>query len=238
MNLAAFLWGRRAAHDLAAVNRLLARRNAPKPETLDDVIARRVAFLTDYQDTAYAEAYRQFVAEIHGKTDEPFAMAVARNLFKLMAYKDEYEVARLYAEGRFARDVAKRFTGDFKLTFHLAPPFGGNREKKTFGPWLFGLMRLLASMKRLRGTVFDIFGRSAERRMERAMIADYRNMVTGISARLTPGNHKTALLLVNLPDNIRGFGHVKAASIAAAEKQRHALLAQFEASGLRKSAAE
>ena len=245
LNLEAFQWGRRAAHDLAAVKAVVNRREMPKAETLDDVVARRVVFLTDYQNTAYAESYRLFVNGIRARTDDAFALAVARNLFKLMAYKDEYEVARLYTEGSFASALAKKFTGDFKLTFHLAPPLLGKRDavtghavKSSFGPWMMTAMKLLAKMKGLRGTAFDIFGRSEERRKERTLIEDYRLMISDISTRLTPANHQTAMMLANLPEQVRGFGHVKAASVAAVEVRRSELLSAMKAAAILSNAAE
>ena len=245
LNLEAFQWGRRAAHDLTAVKAVVNHRDIPKAQTLDDVVARRVAFLTDYQNAAYAESYRRFVDDISTRTEDAFALAVARNLFKLMAYKDEYEVARLYADGSFARELAKKFSGDFKLTFHLAPPLLGKRDaitghavKSTFGPWMMTAMKLLAKLKGLRGTAFDIFGRSAERRMERQLIEDYRATITDISTRLSPYNHSTAVMLANLPEQIRGFGHVKAASVAAAEIRRNELLSAMNAAAILSNAAE
>ena len=183
MNLAAFAWGRRAAVDEQAVRAVIGAKAEKKPETLDELVARRVEFLTAYQDAAYAESYRSFIARVRAAS-EPLALAVARNLFKLMAYKDEYEVARLYTDGSFAASLAKQFKGDYTLKFHLAPPvmgradaFTGKPVKTEFGPWMMTGFRLLAKMKRLRGTALDLFGRTAERRMERQLIADYRALI-------------------------------------------------------------
>jgi indolepyruvate ferredoxin oxidoreductase len=237
MNLEAFEWGRRAAHDLAAVTALLARRVEPKAETLDDIIARRTAFLVDYQDEAYAGTYRKFVTDVRRRTDDAFAMAVARNLFKLMAYKDEYEVARLFTDGAFASELAQRFTGDYKLTFHLAPPGGSRSRKKSYGPWMLAVMKILARLKYLRGTAFDIFGRSEERREERRLIADYRSQIEGLAANFANINRQAAIELANLPQQIRGFGHVKRAAMAAAAKRREELLKSLqERAEIRKAA--
>ena len=234
MNLAAFARGRRAAVDEAAVRAVIGAKLEKKAETLDEVIARRVDFLTAYQNAAYAENYRVFVAKVRS-VSEPLALVVARNLFKLMAYKDEYEVARLYADGSFAEKLAQQFTGDYRLTFHLAPPlrgrvdgFSGKPVKSAYGPWMMGAFRLLARMKRLRGTAFDIFGRTAERRMERQLIADYRAAIERLTANPQRAARPEALELASLPDMIRGFGHVKEANLAKAKAREAELLRALE----------
>ncbi len=234
MNLQAFMWGRRAAADEAAVRAVIGVRDTQKAETLDDIVARRVAFLNGYQNAAYADNYRAFVSKVRAKS-EPLALAVARNLFKLMAYKDEYEVARLYSDGSFAESIARQFKGDFKLKFHLAPPILGRRDdftgkplKTEFGSWMMSAFKLLAKLKGLRGTSFDVFGRTAERRMERELIADYRATIEGLLPKVTAANVKTALELAALPEMIRGFGHVKEANVAKARLRESELLAQFE----------
>ena len=232
MNLAAFAWGRRAAADEAALRALTGARAAAKPETLDEIAARRVEFLTAYQDAAYAESYRAFVEKVRVAA-EPLALPVARNLFKLMAYKDEYEVARLYTDGAFAARLGAQFTGDVRLTFHLAPPLLGRIDpatgkpaKMTFGPWMMQAFRLLAKFKWLRGTAFDPFGRSAERREERQLIADYRTLIERLLQHAEHVRPETALELACLPETIRGFGHVKEASIAKAKAREAELLAR------------
>jgi len=244
MNLAAFAWGRRAAVDEAAVRAVIGARAEKKPETLDEIVARRAAFLADYQDAAYAESYRGFVAKVRA-VSEPLALAVARNLFRLMAYKDEYEVARLYSDGSFAANLAKQFTGDYKLTFHLAPPirgrtdsFTGKPVKSQYGAWMMTGFRLLAKMKRLRGTAFDIFGRTAERRMERQLIADYRALVEGLIADPARARRPEALELASLPETMRGFGHVKDANVARAKAREAELLAVMAEGSAMKKAAE
>ncbi|MFN4142681.1 indolepyruvate ferredoxin oxidoreductase family protein [Aestuariivirga sp.] len=245
MNLAAFAWGRRAAVDEQAVRTVIGARAERKPETLDEIVARRADFLTAYQDRAYAESYRAFVARVRA-VSEPLAFAVAKNMFRLMAYKDEYEVARLYTDGSFAQSLAQQFKGDFKLKFHLAPPIlgrvdpvSGKPVKTEFGPWMMGAFRLLARMRRLRGTAFDVFGRTAERRMERRLIADYRAMIEGLLPVLAPARLETALALAELPGTIRGFGHVKEANLAKAKLREAELLAAFRGSApAMKAAAE
>jgi indolepyruvate ferredoxin oxidoreductase len=245
MNLAAFLWGRRAAVDEAAVRAVIGEAPQRKPESLAEIVARRAAFLTDYQSAAYAESYRSFVDKVR-QGSEPLAAAVATNLFKLMAYKDEYEVARLHSDGSFAAGIARQFKGDYKLTFHLAPPILGRRDavtgkpvKSSFGPWMMTVFQLLAKLKGLRGTAFDIFGRTAERRMERQLIADYRAMIEGLLPALGPSNLETAVMLASLPATIRGFGHVKEANVAAARLREAELLRQFSGTAPKlKAAAE
>ena len=242
MNLAAFEWGRRAAVDEQAVRAVIGAKHARKAETLDEIVARRVTFLTGYQDAAYAESYRSFVARVRAAS-EPLALAVARNLFKLMAYKDEYEVARLYSDGSFAAAVARQFKGDVRLTFHLAPPGLGRRDpvtgkpvKGAFGSWMMGAFRILAALKRLRGTAFDVFGRTAERRMERQLIVDYKALIERLIVSPQQLDGAIALELAELPQSMRGFGHVKEANVANAKARETELLAALSASVVRKAA--
>jgi indolepyruvate ferredoxin oxidoreductase len=249
MNQAAFHWGRRAVVDRAAVDTLAKPTAAISSdarklsESLDETVARRAAFLTAYQDAAYAARYRAWVdkakaaeaARAPGKSG--LADAVARYLFKLMAYKDEYEVARLYTDGAFLRQVENEFDGDnLRFEFHLAPPLFAPRDKVTglprkisFGPWVLPLFRLLARLKGLRGTAFDPFGRTLERRTERKLIADYEAMLDEVLAKLTPDNHAVAVGLAAIPEKIRGFGHVKQQHLTAAKADEAALLEQFRA---------
>jgi indolepyruvate ferredoxin oxidoreductase len=245
LNRAAFRWGRRAAADPA----LVAARAVPAAavpdshrlsETLDETVARRVAFLTDYQDAAYAGRYAAWISRVRAAENarvpgaEELANTVARALFKLMAYKDEYEVARLYAESDFLKRVAKEFEGPYQLHFHLAPPILGERDpasghlkKRSFGPWMLGAFRVLARLKRLRGTPFDLFGRTPERRMERQLIAEYESVLEEILAALAPANHALAVELAALPLDIRGFGHVKEANRVRVKEREKELLARF-----------
>jgi len=249
MNKAAFHWGRRAAADPAAVEALI----KPKPEaasdarrlsqSFDEVVARRVAYLTAYQDAAYAARYRRLVeqaaavetAKAPGKSG--LADAVACYLFKLMAYKDEYEVARLYSDGSFRKQVASEVGGEqLRLHVHLAPPLlarrnkaTGEPRKMTFGPWIFPLFALLAKLKFLRGTAFDPFGYSLERRTERALVRDYEVLLEEVLAKLNGENHAVAVGLAAIPEKIRGFGHVKMRHLKAAKADEAALLEQFRA---------
>jgi indolepyruvate ferredoxin oxidoreductase len=244
-NRAAFRWGRRAAVDPA----LVAARATPegavpashrRSENLDEVIERRAAFLAGYQDAAYAERYRARLRRVRDREaalmpgSEALGDAIARSLFKLMAYKDEYEVARLYTESDFLRRLADRFEGAYQLHFHLAPPILGNRDpatghlqKREFGPWMLPLFRILARLRFLRGTRFDIFGRSAERQMERRLLADYEALVDELLAGMTPANHATAVALAALPLEIRGFGHIKEQNRVRTKEKEAALLARF-----------
>lgn len=253
MNLAAFEWGRRMAVDPAAVE-AAARPAAPAAAlsaTLEEMVEKRAAFLADYQNAAYAQRFRARVAAVRaaerarapGKSG--LAEAVARYLFKLMAVKDEYEVARLYSDGAFARQLAAAFEGDLKLTFHLAPPLfsrpgpDGFPRKMAFGPWMMRAFGLLARGKSLRGGWLDIFGYSAERRGERALIGQYEALLDELCASLTPANHALALALAEIPEKIRGFGHVKARRLQAAKAEEAALLAQWRGGGdVAKMAAE
>jgi indolepyruvate ferredoxin oxidoreductase len=245
MNQAAFRWGRRAALDMAAVEALVTapeetRDSLHLSESFDEMLARRVAFLSDYQNAAYAQRYRTLVertraAEAARAPGEcGLAEAVARYLFKLMAYKDEYEVARLYDES-FVRQAKSTFSGEnLRLRVHLAPPLlarinpaTGEPKKITFGPWIFPVFRLLARMRVLRGTAFDPFGYTAERRTERQLISDYEAMLAEVLASLTPENHHLAVGLAAIPDKIRGFGHIKMRSLTAAKADEAALWEQF-----------
>jgi indolepyruvate ferredoxin oxidoreductase len=243
-NKAAFEWGRRAAHDLQAVAALWQKAGAgeqviqfKKRDSLDDLIARRVDFLTGYQNAGYADQYRHFVNRVRaseaslGKTT--LTEAVARNLFKLMAYKDEYEVARLHSDPAFHARLASQFEGDYKLKVHLAPPLiakkneRGELVKQPFGPFMFKVFKLLARFKGLRGTSLDIFGRTEERRTERALIGQYRSDVEALLTGLTSTNHALAVEIARLPEQIKGFGHVKERHLAAARSRREGLLQQW-----------
>ncbi len=246
-NTAAFHWGRRAALDLAAVQEAAAPKTEVRDEnrrlsqSFDEVVERRVAFLTAYQNAAYAERYRALVekAKAAEATRAPgqcgLAEAVARYLFKLMAYKDEYEVARLYTDGAFLKQVANELGGDnLRLEFHLAPPLlaridptTGVPRKMSFGPWMMTVFGWLAKLKFLRGTPFDPFGYSQERKTERKLVADYEAMLDEVLPKLTPDNHAVAVGLAAIPEKIRGFGHVKARHLAAAKADEAALMEQF-----------
>ena len=248
-NIAAFRWGRRAAANPAAVQTLLQPKEKIENDSLKlsqsfaETVDRRVAFLTAYQSARYARRYLDWVEKI--KTAEAnkapgqcaLSETVARYLFKLMAYKDEYEVARLYTDTAFVERVKSTFDGDhLRLEFHLAPPLLTRRDKVTgepkkmsFGPWLLGAFRVLAKFKVLRGTPLDPFGYTAERRTERRLISEYEKLLAEIVEHLAPNNHRLAVELAALPEKIRGFGPVKQRHIAAAQAEEAALREQFGA---------
>ena len=245
LNRAAFQWGRRAATDLAALETIATPLEAVPDNrrlsaSLDEVIARRVAYLTAYQDAAYAERYRALVERVRkAEADqvpgsEALTQAVARHLHKLMAYKDEYEVARLYTDTGFLERVAGMFEGEWKLRFHLAPPLiagpdpaTGEPEKRAYGQWMLRAFRLLARLKGLRGTWLDPFGRTPERRLERRLITDYETLLQELLTGLTAANHATAVELAAIPDRIRGFGPVKERFLHHAKTRQAELLAAF-----------
>jgi indolepyruvate ferredoxin oxidoreductase len=245
MNKQAFLWGRRAALDFAAVARAATPPSAiqarPKARTLDEIVARRVDELTAYQNAAYATRYRGLVERVRAaeasaaKGMTGLAEAVARYYFKLLAYKDEYEVARLYTDSAFLASVRERFEGDYTLQLHLAPPLLADRDpetghlrKRTYGPWMLTAFRLLARLKGLRGTAFDVFGYTDERKTERRLIGDYERAIDKLLARLNPQNHALAVEIASLPEHIRGFGHVKQRHLADVEKREADLWQAFE----------
>ena len=254
MNQAAFLWGRRAAVDAAAVERLVAPA-APDPDasrsadTLDEKVARRVAFLTGYQNAAYAAKYSKLVARVRDaearlKGVSGLADAVARYYFKLLAYKDEYEVARLYSDGSFRRKLEQSFEGNYKLRFHLAPPLFARRDPETgelrkaeYGGWVFQAFRILAKLRFLRGTALDIFGYTHERRTERQLVRDYEKTIEDILPGLTADNHALAVRIVSIPEEIRGFGHVKERNLKQAKAKESELLAAWRAPSQMRSAA-
>ncbi|WP_425107317.1 indolepyruvate ferredoxin oxidoreductase family protein [Ancylobacter sp.] len=242
-NQRAFQWGRHAASSLTDDTRtsLPAKFAKPTKQTrLDDVLTLRRDFLVEYQNTAYATRYVNFVeqvrqAESTATGKDAIALAVAHNLFKLMAYKDEYEVARLLTGKEFHQALSETFEGDFKLRFHLAPPIvslldGGVPRKRTYGHAAQHLFRVLAQLKGLRGTRFDPFGYTKERRQERALIVEYEQCMNMALKTLNMSTHDIALQLANLPMQIRGYGHVKAASIEKARSRQRALMEQLQMS--------
>ena len=242
----AFHWGRVWAHDRdsieatpinttligvessqnkaseAQANNLL---QAGTPQTLENFILERMDILTQYQSAQYAKRYEALVSKIIAvdkDSNKSLSFVAARYAFKLMAYKDEYEVARLYTDGNFEAKIKQQFTGDYQLKFHLSPPLiskldpdSGKVKKRIFGPWILSAFRQLARMKRLRGSPLDVFGYSAERKMERALIKEYEKILEDIAARYNQINYQKALEFASLPDVIRGYGHVKLKNIQA-----------------------
>ena len=245
MNLGAFRWGRRAAADRAAVEALVAPPTdnvvpLRRPSTVDEIVASRVKHLTGYQNGALADRYRALVERVRSieqrtvPGETALAEAVARYYAKLLTYKDEYEVARLFTETAFASQLEAQFEGDFKLKFHLAPPLlasrdptTGHLQKQEFGPWMLPAFRLLAKLKGLRGTAFDPFGHTAERKQERALIRAYEGLIDELLGSLGPDNHSLAVRLASIPDDIRGYGHVKEAHLANARLKWDNLLMQW-----------
>jgi len=224
------------------MGRLKRRRYNVILGTVDDVLASRSRLLARYQDERYAADYREFVNGLRSRPElrqledgDHFVREVALTLGRLMAYKDEYEVARLYTDPKFMQRVREQFSGDFRMTFHLAPPLLPGREpsgrprKRAFGRWILSLFRLLAALKRLRGTPFDPFGYTAERRMERRLIEDYRALIGGIVQRLDQANLPAAIELARAATDIGGYGPVKRASVSAYELRLKRLLEAFEA---------
>jgi indolepyruvate ferredoxin oxidoreductase len=240
-NKAAFTWGRIVVNDRAGVE-AVANLPVSAVQTLDEIVARRVAFLTDYQDAAWARNYTDKIASLRaaeervmGRAGE-LTLAAARGLFKLMSYKDEYEVARLHTQTGFYEGLKARFEGEFTVRHHFAPPFlssgrdaRGRPFKRAFGPWMQPALRQLAKMKRLRGTPFDPFGKTAERRMERALIGEYRDLLDRLARGLTAESHADAVRLAGRVMEIRGYGPVKDAAV---EKVRAEIRADLTALGL------
>ncbi|MBT3371662.1 MAG: indolepyruvate ferredoxin oxidoreductase family protein [Rhodospirillaceae bacterium] len=254
MNRRAFALGRLAAEDLDQVSKMAQPAMPAKAEveeTLDDIINHRAAVLTEYQDADYAAQYLAFVRQVEtaeqnkGKGMTGLTEAVARNLFKVMAYKDEYEVARLYTGEAFQAALAQQFDGDLKLKFHLAPPLLAKRDpdsgeliKREYGPWVMTAFKLLTKMKGLRGGTFDIFGRTEERRAERAAIPAYRAVMEEVLTSLTPDNHALAREIASIPAKIRGYGHIKERSQKAAAAEQAQLLEAWRNPLSQPSAAE
>jgi indolepyruvate ferredoxin oxidoreductase len=245
MNKAAFEWGRRAALEPEAVAKLVTPITAPTEArrlsaSLEETIERRVAFLTDYQSAAYAKRYRDLVGRVRAAEaakapgETGLSEAVAKYLFKLMAYKDEYEVARLFTDGAFEQQVAAAFDGKLRYEFHLAPPLlarmdpaTGRPKKMSFGPWIKPAFGLLAKLRFLRGTPLDPFGYSEERKLERKLIADYMANLEELIATLTPQNRALAVAVASIPEKIRGFGPIKQRSVTAAKAEESVLLTRL-----------
>jgi indolepyruvate ferredoxin oxidoreductase len=241
-NKAAFAWGRCAAANLQSVLAAADLQPPPAPpRTLEQIIQHRMAHLTDYQNARYARRYRRLVdrvAEAEGRMFSgatALAEAVARNYAKLLACKDEYEVARLYSAASFRTSLEAQFENVQRLQVHLAPPLlarrdgAGRLQKRPFGPWVFRVFRLLTPLRVLRGTPLDPFGHTEERRAERRLIADYEADVAEILQRLMPETLATSVSLAGLPDRIRGFGHVKEKAMREAAAERARLLARLRA---------
>jgi indolepyruvate ferredoxin oxidoreductase len=253
-NKKSFVWGRRAAVDLERVRRIATPASVIPIDqhfsrNLDELVERRLKFLSGYQNAAYAEKYRALVELVRGVEKEKanstkLTEAVARYYAKLLAYKDEYEVARLHSDGALRQKIDGMFEGDYKVVYHLAPPLlartdplTGEPRKMRFGPWMGGAFRILATLRPLRGTVFDIFGYTQERKTERALIREYEDTIARLLVDLTPQNHAVAIEIASLPEEIRGYGHIKASNIDAARKKRDQLQSAFAGQKSQKAAA-
>ena len=244
-NKQSFLWGRRTAHDGKRVWEMTASIAEdfllePPPEGLDELIQHRADVLTAYQNKAYAKHYLQLVERVRTiETDRlpgslSLTEAVARYYFKLLAYKDEYEVARLYTNGDFMKKIRGRFEGDFRLKLHLAPPLFSHRDshtgepiKSAFSSWIFPVLKMLSRFKFLRGTAFDLFGKTKERRMERQLIQEYEQTIKELLLGLTKKNHNIALEIAKIPEQIRGYDMVKQRHFETAKSNEKKLLAKF-----------
>ena len=250
-NLRIFALGRLAAHDLAALERELAPvLPSVALFSVEDVVASRVRLLTGYQSARYAQDFLDFIDNVQqqlrargSKNSDALVRQIALSLAQLMAYKDEYEVARLHAAPEFLRQLREQFSGNFKLKFHLAPPMlpgrahDGRPRKRTFGAWMLPVFKILASLRRLRGTPFDPFGYTAERRMERALVGEYRALVSRLIERVDAGNLNAAVTIAAAARDIAGYGPVKDAAVAAYRERLKALLAAFEAAPVQARAA-
>jgi indolepyruvate ferredoxin oxidoreductase len=243
-NKLSFRWGRAAAVDMAKVAAAAVPMALPESQrlstSLDEIVERRAKFLTDYQDAAYAKRYTDLVARAKAAESAvkpgstALAEAVARYYFKLLAIKDEYEVARLYTQTDFVQRVAAQFEGDYTLKFHLAPPIvakpdptTGEPRKREYGPWMLSAFRVLARLKGLRGTALDVFGRTAERKRERALVGEYETLIDELLRKLAPHNLALAVDLARIPEQIRGYGHVKERHLMLAKQAETVLLERF-----------
>jgi indolepyruvate ferredoxin oxidoreductase len=253
-NQACFAWGRRYAHDPASVERLLqpaevvALPAAPLRD-LGEILAHRGGLLTEYQDAAYAERHRALVERVARRErevrgDGRLAVAVARSYFKLLAHKDEYEVARLYASPEFRAELARTFEGDLRLRFHLgAGPFArtdpatGQPLKTEVGGWVMAGFRILARLKRLRGTWLDPFRRTPERRLATHLVAEYEADVERLVRELDPARHDLAVAIAGWPESVRGYAHVRAESAAKTQQDKTQLWKQWESDGKQRNLA-
>ncbi len=242
-NKAAFEWGRRCAQDYAKVRALFAAEaviQLVKRPGLDEIVSKRVEFLTGYQNAGYAAEYKTFVDKVRAAEEKlgsgkALSEAVAKYLFKLMAYKDEYEVARLHTDAGFVNKIAAQFEGDYKIVHHLAPPMlakknaKGELVKQQMGGWIRPAFAVLAKLKGLRGTALDVFGYTEERKMERALIQQYRATIDELLAKLSSDRLPQAVELARLPEDIRGYGHVKERHAKAVQQKWEQLLAAWRA---------
>lgn len=246
MNKRSFNFGRLAAHDpekiAEMVHNIFGDKDAEKiSDTLEEKIEKRSAYLRDYQNDTYAQKYTTMIKKVQeaestiDKDSTTLTQTVAENYHKLMAYKDEYEVARLYTNGDFIKDLEKTFTGKYKIEFNLAPPIMGGTDlatgrpkKRTFGPWMFTVFKILAKLKSLRGTPLDIFGYTQERKTERTLIKEYEETVERVLKLIDKDNFDNCVMLLAIPNEIRGYGPVKEESIERARAKQSYVLSRIE----------
>jgi indolepyruvate ferredoxin oxidoreductase len=242
MNIQAFRWGRYAALDIKAVEKAAGLDKEEKlftiPKTLEEIITFQKAFLTEYQNKAYAERYEKLLNQVivHDKKlkRDEFSKEVAKYYAKLLAIKDEYEVGRLFADGTFMKELSLQFEGPVKLKYYLAPPLIARRnpatgefQKQEYGAWMMHGFRLLSKFKGLRGTVFDIFGYTKDRKKDRALIKEYEDLIGSLLKNLKPENYEIAVELASLPEHIRGYGHIKDRHLADVKVNEEVLLERF-----------
>ena len=246
LNKKAFFWGRKMVIDPDLVQRA-AEPSTPlrlkKPdisENLEEIISRRIKFLTAYQNEDYADRYLELVRKVQNiegqktKGRDDLTKAVAKYFFKILAYKDEYEVARLYTNGEFRKNIKDQFEGNYKLQFHLAPPLFSERDpntghqiKKEFGSGTLFMFYILSRLKFLRGTKFDPFGYTSERKLERKLVKKYESNIKEILSQLTHENHELAVAIAKIPEHIRGYGHVKHDNYKKAIIEEEAMIRAF-----------
>jgi indolepyruvate ferredoxin oxidoreductase len=251
-NKLAFDWGRFAAESLVQVERLASAREGEQhePSSLEETVARRERFLTSYQDRAYAERYRSRLSRIAAAEQrarpgsDALHEAVAHNYFTVLAYKDEYEVARLHTESGFIESVKRNFGADARMSFHFSPPLLARRDPATgrpkkyeLGPWMLPVLRVLAKLRWLRGTKLDPFRFSADRRLERELLARYEALLDRVMAELDDSRFELALALARLPEQVRGFGPVKSAAAERARTAEQQLWQQWAAPAVREEPA-
>jgi indolepyruvate ferredoxin oxidoreductase len=253
-NLEAFNLGRLCVHAPEKIEALLNSVNNTAPierlEALDDIVAHRMALLENYQDASYASRYKALVDSVVAvdarfpEKNQALSKTVARYGAKLMAYKDEYEVARLYTAPEFMRQLKETFQGNMKLKFNLAPPllsktdaYSGLPRKKEYGSWMMFSFKLLAKLKFLRGTALDVFGYTAERKMERALIEEYFQTVAKLCTEIDADTYDTAVEIAAIPEHIRGFGHIKEQHVKTVRRSQTRLWKQFENAGVDPEAA-
>jgi indolepyruvate ferredoxin oxidoreductase len=245
MNTQGFQLGRLAAADPARFKEMMKDHDEVVPTktldamSLDEIITHRTGLLTNYQSSRLAKRYRKLVDQVRdaatrGGYDDALSRAVAINYAKLLAYKDEYEVARLYTDGNFEKQLRDQFEGEYKFSFNLAPPILasgvdalGRPKKRAFGSWMMSVFRVLAKYRFLRGTALDVFGYSADRKLERQLITDYEKDVAKVLDLLSQATHDTAVELLSLPDRIRGYGPVKDKAVKDAKARHEQLVADL-----------